>query len=258
MPIDTIDDVIAELDSIIQRSMDEGSRHGYFAALYRRVTRRVEAGIAAGRFQDGPRMERLDVVFARRYLDAYDAFRAGQTVSRCWLVAFQAGSDPLPCVLQHLAAGMNAHINFDLGVAAAEVAPGDALPDLHEDFNQINNVLAEETTGVEQALAGLSPALHLMRDAGMLTDHQIANFSLTKARDLAWMTAEQMASNPPDRDLRLALLDDTVALLGAAVLNPPPDIALKLAAVRAAEVNDVRRVTEALAADSAGAAAIGH
>lgn len=255
MPIDTISDVITALDAIIDQSLHEGSRLGYFAALYRRVTRRVKAGIAAGQFQDGPGMERLDVVFARRYLDPYDAFRAGRPIPRCWSVAFQACSDPLPCVLQHLAAGMNAHINFDLGLAAAEVAPGDALPVLQGDFNQINNVLADETTGVEQALAGLSPALHLMRDAGMLTDHQIANFSLSKARDLAWMTAKQMASNPPDREHRLTLLDDTVALLGTAVLHPPPAIALKLAAVRALEVNDVRRVIEALAAESAGAAA---
>ncbi len=255
MPIDTINDVIAALDSIIHRSLDEGSRLGYFAALYRRVTRRVKAGIAAGRFQDGPRMERLDVVFARRYLDPYDAFRAGRRIPRCWSVAFQACTDPLPCVLQHMVTGMNAHINFDLGVAAAEVAPGDSLPALRDDFIEINRVLAEETIGVEQALAGLSPALHLMREAGMLTDHQIANFSLSKARDLAWMTAAQMASNPPDRDHRLALLDDTVALLGAAVLHPPPAIALKLAVVRAMEVNDVRRVTEALADESDGAGA---
>jgi hypothetical protein len=253
VPIDTINDVITALDAIVDRSLDEGSRFGYFAALYRRVTQRVKAGIAAGEFQDGPRMERLDVVFARRYFEPYNAFRAGLAVPRCWSVAFHACSDPLPCVLQHLAAGMNAHINFDLGVAAAEVAPGDALPALRDDFNQINAVLADETTGVEQALAGLSPALHLMRDAGMLTDHQIANFSLSKARELAWMTAERMASNPPDREQRLSLLDDTVAVLGAAVLHPPPAIALKLAAVRALEVNDVRRVTEALASETAGA-----
>ena len=248
MPIDTIDDVIAALDSIIHRSLEEGSRLGYFAALYRRVTRHVKAGIAGGQFEDGPRMERLDVVFARRYLEPYDAFRAGRSVPRCWLVAFQACSDPLPCVLQHLAAGMNAHINFDLGMAAAEVAPGDALPALLVDYNQINNILAAETAGVEQLLAGLSPALHLMRDAGMMTDHQIVTFSLFKARDLAWLTAQRMASNPRDRENRLTLLDHTVALLGTAVLNPPPAIALKLAAVRALEVTDVRRVTEALAA----------
>ena len=70
MPLQTIDDVVAALDAIIQRAWDEQSRLGYFAALYRRVTRAVRDGIAKGQFSDGPLMEKLDVVFASRYLDA--------------------------------------------------------------------------------------------------------------------------------------------------------------------------------------------
>lgn len=52
----TIDDVIHQLTAIVERSRETTSRQGYFAALYRRVTIAVKEGIAAGRFQDGPRM----------------------------------------------------------------------------------------------------------------------------------------------------------------------------------------------------------
>ena len=73
-----IDEVIAQLDDIIARSIRDGSRLGYFAALYRKVTAKVKEGIAQGRFEDGPRMERLDVTFANRYLEAMDQFRRGK------------------------------------------------------------------------------------------------------------------------------------------------------------------------------------
>jgi Family of unknown function (DUF5995) len=63
-----IEEVITALGRIIDEAKGAQSRLGYFPALYRLVTIDVKKGIAAGRFQDGARMERLDVVFANRYL----------------------------------------------------------------------------------------------------------------------------------------------------------------------------------------------
>ncbi len=83
----TIDEVLARLTEIVDWARTESSKLGYFAALYRKVTIQVKQGIAAGRFQDGPRMEQLDVIFARRYLDAFFASRQGQSVTQSWQVA---------------------------------------------------------------------------------------------------------------------------------------------------------------------------
>ena len=88
MSAKTIDEVIEQLDAIIEDTRREGSRLGFFAALYRRVTVEVRKGIAAGRFENGPRMERFDVTFANRYLEALDRFYQGQQPSRCWMVVF--------------------------------------------------------------------------------------------------------------------------------------------------------------------------
>ena len=126
-PAATIDEVIAQLDEVIDRARREGSRVGYFPALYRKVTVAVKEGIAAGRFEDGQRMERLDVVFANRYLEAMAAWRAGEPPTRSWQLSFEAAGRWWPIVLQHLLLGMNAHINLDLGVAAARTAPGAEL-----------------------------------------------------------------------------------------------------------------------------------
>ena len=139
MAAKTIDEIIVRLDDIIARARRDESRLGFFAVLYRNVTLQVREGIRNNLFEDGARMERLDVTFASRYLDAYEGFRQGQALSKCWRVSFEAAARWPPIILQHLLLGMNAHINFDLGIAAAETAPGDELPSLQHDFNQINN-----------------------------------------------------------------------------------------------------------------------
>jgi len=127
LPAKTIDEVIEQLDEIIARSHSENGRLGYFATLYRNVTVEVKRGIAQGRFENGPRMERLDVTFANRYLTALGCYLRGEQASKCWVTAFKAATEWPPIVLQHLLLGMNAHINLDLGAAAAIVCPGDQI-----------------------------------------------------------------------------------------------------------------------------------
>src|SRR5882672_6594392 len=84
----SIAEIIAQLGDVIDRSLSERSRLGFFAALYRKVTIKVKEGIAAGRFDDGPRMERLDVTFANRYLEALARFRRGEAPTPCWALSF--------------------------------------------------------------------------------------------------------------------------------------------------------------------------
>ncbi|HUN89492.1 MAG TPA: DUF5995 family protein [Terriglobales bacterium] len=255
MNVNTIDDVLAALDAIIERSWNEQSRLGYFAALYRRVTRAVKGGIAKHQFPDGPLMEKLDVVFAGRYLDALETYQAGGKCSHCWRVAFEACKDDSRLILQHLLAGMNAHINLDLGVASAEVAPGDQLPHLQPDFDEINAVLASQVGAVEDQMAALSPLIRGLSAVGLESETTIINFNIDAARKVAWFTAERLANEPaPLRSLTIDGLDLAVSLEGRAILYPPCK-AEALAPIRAAEVQDVRRVIEILAQDTATHAA---
>lgn len=83
-PAKTIDEVIAQLTMIVEWSKQNNSRMGYFAALYRKVTIQVRKGIEDGSFDDGPRMERLDVIFANRYIHACYQYQTGQTPTQSW------------------------------------------------------------------------------------------------------------------------------------------------------------------------------
>src|ERR1700752_5430589 len=69
-PTPTLDGVVSALDSVVDWSIATSSRLGYFAALYKRITIAVGVAVGEGAFEDGPRMERLDVAFASRYLAA--------------------------------------------------------------------------------------------------------------------------------------------------------------------------------------------
>jgi hypothetical protein len=248
MPATTIDEVISALTVIIDDARAKASRAGYFAALYRRVTQSVQDGLAAGRFQNGPLMERLDIVFANRYLDALAQFQAGRQPTRSWAVALEATGDPFPLILQQLLAGMNAHINLDLGIATAAVAPGDQLPGIQADFDQINGVLAALVGTVEQEIGELSPAIHLLEKLGLRTETSIINFDMERARDLAWHTAQRLAATPADQlTAAIELLDFGVAAFGQLIIHPPPAVALNLAPIRISESNNVRHIIDVLA-----------
>jgi hypothetical protein len=258
MSAETIADVLRSLDSIIDWAWTEKSRLGYFAALYRRITRAVKTGIEKGQFQNGPLMERLDVTFASRYLDAFEQFRSGRQPTLAWQLAFRAASWWYPIVVQQLLVGINAHINLDLGVAAAVTAPGEELPSLKTDFDQINAVLAGQVGTVQEEIAEISPLIGLLEKFSLRTDTVIINFSLEKARDFAWAQAVNMASKSGDQ-LQTAIneLDVAVDLLGHLFISPPTLIKLQLLPIRIFESNSVRPVLDVLAREKPVAAAAG-
>lgn len=203
-----IDDVVSHLDTIIERAIARGSRAGYFAALYNRVTRAVRTGIQQGAFDDNARMERLDVVFANRYIDAYERYQRGEPVTSSWQVAFDATHDAGLSVFRHLILGMNAHINLDLGVACAEIAPGNSLLGLHADFNQMNDVLGSLLPVVEAQLGEISPRFGAVSQVGHeldRIDERAGNFSIAKARDGAWRLALRLSRLDSDAARRFAL-----------------------------------------------------
>ncbi len=244
--LQTIDDILAQMERVIERCAREKTKLGYFAVLYRDVTARVRDGIAAGRFQDGPRMERLDVIFARRYLDALDAFWCGQQPTASWLLAFQAAPLWSPVILQHLMLGMNAHINLDLGIAAALTSPGAELPALRGDFERVTGLLDGMIRGVQARIERVSPWFRLIDRVGGRTDDRIVGFCIAEARELAWRAAERLAAAPPaELEREIALLDEAVALLAQGIRSPGLllDSALEIVRVR-----ERRRVPEVIAA----------
>ena len=243
----SIDQVIEEMDRIIERCIREKSKLGYFAVLYRNVTAEVKDRIKAGYFEDGARMEHLDVVFAKRYLDAIHLFWQGKKPSKSWQVAFSAAAVPSPIILQHLMLGMNAHINLDLAIATAQVAPGVLLPKIKNDFNRIMNLLSDMIDEIEDRIEKVSPTFRIIDQIGGRGDEKFAGFAINKARDIAWNAAEKFAVACPAEFNKCVLLhDQVVAVLGNGIANPGLAVKAALKIIQVKESTNVPEVIKTL------------
>lgn len=218
---ETIDEVILFLDEIIEKAKIDQSNLGLFAILYREVTVKVKEGILDGSFQNGERMEKLDVIFANRYLKAYYQYQAKEKPSECWGFAFEQAEKFWPIVLQHLLLGINAHINLDLGIASAEVCTPEDIADLQADFDKINAILSNLVAGVEKCLSKIWPTLTwILKYTGKI-DTFFIDFSMETARNGAWKFANEFVAVPEnEREACTVLRDRRITEIARLVSNP--------------------------------------
>lgn len=234
-PIDQLTELADDLAVIAEQARLANSPIGYFAALYRRTTAAIGAAISAGTFDDPSTVGRLAVTFGNRYLGALSAWSAGAsgpTLSRAWQVAFEAAAHRDLLVIEHILLGMNAHILLDLGVAAADVCPGDEIHRLHGDFNRVNAVLGALVDPMRLAVSRVERWLIPFNKFGHLED-LVADLGVNLARRSAWEVALHVASAAPDgRAARIATVDADVARLSELLITPRrglPGLLLRLA-----------------------------
>ncbi|MCZ4318323.1 DUF5995 family protein [Aequorivita viscosa] len=197
MAATNIDEVIARLDSIIEIECSQNSCMAYFPILYQKVTVRIKEGILNHEFENNQRMEKLDVLFANRYIDAYDCSGNNKPFTQGWRKAFEAAKSGNLLIMQHLLLGINAHINLDLGIAVAETVGDEGeLMSFENDFNKINEILASMIASVESKIISVSPLFGLLDKFGKGREDKLVSFSINIARDGAWLFANQYHISP--------------------------------------------------------------
>jgi hypothetical protein len=243
MVAQNIDDVIEALAETVRQARIAGDRLGYFATMYRQVTVEVRAAMHSGLFEDPARMDRFDTVFGNRYFDALDAWRRDGGGPRCWREAFGLAGNPDSIIVQHLVLGVNAHINLDLAVAAAQVCPGDAIHGLRRDFLLINDILSRVWRVMQDAVGAVSPYLWLLDRFGGRADEWILDFSIRRSRLEAWHYAVVLAGQSgPEREETIDRLDVRAGLLARLVARPAGLARPAVELIRATESNDVPAV----------------
>jgi hypothetical protein len=223
----TMEDVARNIDQVIEWAIETESPIGYFAALYKQVTLAVRDAINEGVFDDGERVNRLGVAFSQRYFNSLNAYfhpEKYQGLTLPWEVSFVADRDDKAIMLQHMMAGLNAHITFDLGLAAVAVA-GDSLDALEDDFNRINALLCSQIPGMLDICEQLSPELKWIRRL-IPNEVGILKRMLTKLRSSAWLFAIYVAQFPDDARQRVAGQAAWTSALGAWYLQPPAELRL--------------------------------
>jgi len=179
---DHINDVIDTLHALIDKSIKDESRVGYFICLYGKVTMAVRDAIDAKMFHDNERMHKLDVIFANYFLKNVTHHNS------VWYSFFQARHIKSYVVTQHLLLGMNAHINYDLAQALLDTKEA-FTKEFHEDYLKINEILYQEVDAIQKKLYKTSLLLRLIDIIGLRFDEAYVDFSMIKARDEAWENA---------------------------------------------------------------------
>ncbi|MEM6726849.1 MAG: DUF5995 family protein [Bacteroidota bacterium] len=243
----TIAEVLIALDHIIANAKADNDPTAYFAFLYRRVTAEIGDNLGKGFFEDDVRMEEFDVAFANRYLEAYHDHQEGLPVNKSWESAFQA-SDKRHLILQHLLLGVNAHINLDLGIAAAETMKAGQLQDLERDYQLVNDILERITDEVQSRLGRVSPLLFLADWLAGNADEFVINKTIRAARGIAWQLACQLEGlDQNTKNQVIQNTDQRVAVLAQAIKLPVNSgFRAVLRMIRFFEVQSVNKALEKL------------
>ena len=247
MKAQTIDEVIVQLNEIIAKETSNNSAIAFFPVLYKKVTERIKTGITNQEFENNPRMEKLDVIFANRYIEAYNLAAKGEKTTLSWKNAFEATKSSKLIIMQHLLLGINAHINLDLGIAVAEtVGDNGDLTDFEGDFNKINEILASMVNDVQERIEKVSPLFYLLEKLGKGKEDKVVTFSINVARDGAWLFANQyhISPNKPDeitsRDTIIGMLASKLTTSKSWLLRATVKV------IRFFETKDTRKVIAVL------------
>jgi hypothetical protein len=185
-----------------------------FNGMYLKVTEAVRDALPT--FEHRAFIERLDILFAQFYFDAYDAAAAQAWVSKAWEPLFERRAEHR-LALQFAITGMNAHINNDLAHALVltwgELGLGDAQ---RRDYEKVNGILEQVEKDIK---VPLSDALIAGIDTAFgRTDDFLALWSIREARDQAWDRARVMR-DVTGEDLG-GLFDRLVGFAGNLLLGP--------------------------------------
>lgn len=237
-----IHEILQELDEIIEETVQQNNFLGIFAYVYRRTTAEIQKAVEEKRFEDNQRMVQFDIAFASYYLNAYHHYLKEKPVSLSWKRAFHYSERKIS-ILQHILLGMNAHINLDLGIAAAKVSEGTDIIHLKNDFMLVNQILADLVDEIQLKIGKVSPLMFVLDWLGGRQDEQMISFNIIKARHHAWKVACTLAKlNPKKRKETIDQIDREMAHLAYRIYKPP--LPFIKAALKVIQFFEEKRVAE--------------
>ena len=138
--------------------------------------------------------------------------------------------------------GINTHINLDLAIAAATVAPGESIHRLEKDFNRINDIIATLSDDVQECLTKIWFPMRLVTRIMNGKQEAVLNFSITKARQTSWANAVLLANMIEVQKLSyIDSMDSMVEKVGRAIQSPGFWINILLKLIRRTEYNNISR-----------------
>lgn len=219
---------LADLQTLLERSTpsDRDNPVADFNRLYWVITSEIQERLEANVFADPEFLTLLDVEFAQRYFEALRRWsRSGEDTPEAWKVLLRRLRDPEVRSLPAAAAGVNAHINYDLPFALLSTweklgsSPDDERQ--HRDYLVINEVFFAKIPELRRSYLSTWQMFIDRLNGGL--DDWYQNRLVEFARDLAWRDASRlwpMRNDPEALENERGRLDLHTAFIGWALLSP--------------------------------------
>jgi Family of unknown function (DUF5995) len=207
--VQCVDKVVREMTKRLEPLASSCNHDAIFALTYLRVTEEYRRTVeAANFFDDTSFVNHEDVVFARYYFAAYDAWEDGRiaAVAPAWRAAFDAARDRAVSANGNLLLGISAHVQRDLpfvlyGIGLVTPEGASRKPD-HDRVNQILNRVTDDV--IAEIARRFDPAIDDANAPTTLDDFALFQ-SIVSWRETAWRHAELLAHAPtPEARERVA------------------------------------------------------
>lgn len=191
-PFESVPDAEDRLTRLDQRLRNHGDRRAVFLSIYVRMTEEVREGLAKERFANADWMRSYLVTFANYYRRAFRDYERGEfrAVPDPWRIAFGTALRGDGLVAQDAFLGVNAHINYDLGLTIRDVGIATNRAEKYADHNAINDILADLVDAQQEMLAErYASGLDEVDAALGRLDEVFTLVSMTEGREQAWRIA---------------------------------------------------------------------
>lgn len=196
--VSTVDEVVAQLQTLIAEFDAENSRLAIYPTVYLDVTRRLQKALADGVFEEPDWVEELDLLFASQYFRTIRAYRESRRgdLPLCWLTALDEITGETTLVVQDLVLSVNARLYHDLGIALWRAGLLETDPERRtRDFKRVHDVFKASIDPVQRILADkYSPLVRLADVVGGSLDERAVDALYVRARDKAIENARALAA----------------------------------------------------------------
>lgn len=189
------DPLLGRMQEHIDRWGQTGDKRAVFLSCYALMTRNLLEALDSGEFHDGVWVSRLLDHFAGYYFDALEAYETGiESTPGVWRCAHDAARRPGASALRLLLLGVNAHINYDLVLAVADLLEPewqtlseDDQRSRYEDYCHVNDIISRTIDSVQDGI--LEPNAPVMAAVDTLlgpVDEWLISRGITRWRSKVW------------------------------------------------------------------------
>jgi hypothetical protein len=194
------DPAIGRMQAYVAEWERSGDTRAVFLSCYALMTRNMLAALDAGEFADAGWVSRLLEHFAGYYFDALDVYEAAeQRAPAVWRAAHDAARRAGTPALSLLLLGVNAHINYDLVLAVADLLEPEwpALSEAerrarYEDYCRVNDIIGRTVDSVQDnILEKREPIMAVIDTILGPADEWLVSRGIAHWREVVWGHAVQ-------------------------------------------------------------------